>query len=126
MTRSTGPSALKQMKRLRPFLLAACLAFAVAARADHDTPAGQSQHGEAYNEGPRQQAHLMPGMGNVHFPITTRNPLAQKFFDQGIGQLHGFFYFESERSFRQAVALDPFCATAYWGLAIAHYTGNCN
>ncbi len=122
MARSTDPSAFERMNRFRllPLLLAACLTFALAARADHDTPAGQSQHGEAYNEGPRQQAHLMPGMGNVHFPITTKNPLAQKFFDQGIGQLHGFFYFESERSFRQAVALDPFCATAYWGLAMAN------
>ena len=62
----------------------------------------------------------MPGMGDVHFPIATRNPLAQKFFDQGIGQLHGFFYFESERSFRQVAALDPFCATAYWGMAMAN------
>lgn len=101
-------------------LLVACLAFALAARADHDTPAGQSLHGEAYNEGPRQQAHLMPGMGNVHFSIATKNPLAQKFFDQGIGQLHGFFYFESERSFRQAAALDPFCASPYWGMAMAN------
>lgn len=108
------------MNRLSLPLLAAGLAFALTARADHDTPAGQSLHGEAYNEGPRQQAHLMSGMGNVHFPIATRNPLAQKFFDQGIGQLHGFFYFESERSFRQVAALDPFCATAYWGMAMAN------
>ncbi|KAF0177005.1 MAG: alkyl hydroperoxide reductase/thiol specific antioxidant/Mal allergen [Limisphaerales bacterium] len=108
------------MNRSLPLLLVACLAPATAARADHDTPAGQSLHGEAYNEGPRQQAHLMPGMGNVHFPIATKNPLAQKFFDQGIGQLHGFFYFEAERSFRQVAALDPFCATAYWGIAMAN------
>lgn len=120
MARRAGPSALTHMNRLPLPLLAAGLAFALAARADHDTPAGQSLHGEAYNEGPRQQAHLMPGMGNVHFPIATKNPLAQKFFDQGIGQLHGFFYFEAERSFRQVAALDPFCATAYWGIAMAN------
>ena len=120
MARRSGPSALTHMNRLSLPLLAAGLAFTLAARADHDTPAGQSLHGEAYNEGPRQQAHLMPGMGNVHFPIATKNPLAQKFFDQGIGQLHGFFYFEAERSFRQVAALDPFCATAYWGIAMAN------
>jgi peroxiredoxin len=120
MARPNGPSALTHMNRLPLPLLVAGLAFTLAARADHDTPAGQSMHGEAYNEGPRQQAHLMPGMGNVHFPIATKNPLAQKFFDQGIGQLHGFFYFEAERSFRQVAALDPFCATAYWGIAMAN------
>ena len=103
-----------------PLLLVACLALATVARADHDTPAGQSLHGDAYNEGPRQKAHLMPGMGNVQFPISTKAPQAQAFFNQGIGQLHGFFYFESERSFRQVAALDPFCATAYWGMAMAN------
>ncbi len=101
-------------------LLLACLLCVLPARADHDQPAGHSLAGDAFNEGPRQQAHLMPGMGAVHFPISTRNPLAQKFFNQGIGQLHGFFYFESERSFRQAAALDPFCASAYWGMAMAN------
>lgn len=120
MVRPVGPSALTHMNRLSFPLLAAGLTFAFVAHADHDTPAGQSMHGEAFNEGPRQQAHLMPGMGNVHFPIATRNELAQKFFNQGIGQLHGFFYFEAERSFRQVAALDPFCATAYWGIAMAN------
>ncbi len=62
----------------------------------------------------------MPGMGGVHFPITTRHPLGQKFFDQGIGQLHGFFYFEAERSFRQVAALDPGCPMAFWGMAMAN------
>ena len=35
--------------------------------------AGHSYHGEAFNEGPRQQAYLIPGMANVDFPITTKN-----------------------------------------------------
>lgn len=110
------------MKLLPPpvWLLAVALAHATAARADHDQPAGHSLLGDAYNEGPRQQAHLMPGMSNVHFPISTKHPLAQKFFNQGIGQLHGFFYLEAERSFRQVAALDPFCASAYWGMAMAN------
>ena len=122
MAPRTGPSALEHMKSLPPptWLLVACLAFAAAARADHDQPAGHSLMGDAYNEGPRQQAHLMPGMSNVHFPISTKHPLAQKFFNQGIGQLHGFFYLEAERSFRQVAALDPFCASAYWGMAMAN------
>ncbi len=119
---SAQPSAHEHMKRLFPscWFAVVCLALAGAARADHDQPAGHSLQGDAYNEGPRQQAHLMPGMGNVHFLISTKNPLAQKFFDQGIGQLHGFFYLEAERSFRQVAALDPFCASAYWGMAMAN------
>jgi len=81
---------------------------------------GHSASGEAFNEGPRQAAVLMAGTGDVNFPVTTSNPLAQKFFNQGIGQLHGFWYFEAERSFRQAAMLDPECAMAYWGMAMAN------
>lgn len=77
-------------------------------------------HGEAFNEGPRQAAVLMPGTGNVHFPCTCATPEVQQFVDQGLGQLHGFWYYEAERSFRQAAKLDPECAIAYWGMAMAN------
>ena len=81
---------------------------------------GHSYHGEAFNEGPRQSAYLMKGMGRVRFSITTSVQEAQLFFTQGIAQLHGFWYFEAERSFRQAAMLDPDCAMAYWGMAVAN------
>ncbi|MDR3620744.1 MAG: redoxin domain-containing protein [Paludisphaera borealis] len=82
--------------------------------------AGHSLHGEAFNDGPRRQAGLTPGMGKVRFAVTTGRPEAQAFIDQGVGQLHSFFYFEAERSFRQAAKLDPDCAMAYWGMAMAN------
>ena len=83
---------------------------------------GHSTHGEAFNEGPRQSAYLMGGTGNVHFPVTTDSKEAQAFIEQGIGQLHGFWYLEAERSFRQAAAIDEDCAMAYWGAAMAAYS----
>ena len=81
---------------------------------------GHSTHGEVFNEGPRQAAYLMSGMGIVRFPATTANEDARKFIEQGVAQLHGFWYFESERSFRQAAMLDPDCAIAYWGMAMSN------
>jgi peroxiredoxin len=94
---------------------------ATAAPADRPGPAaGHSAHGEAFNDGPRQAARLMGGTGPCHFSVTTASTEAQQFFDQGVGQLHGFWYFEAERSFRQAAKLDPACAMAYWGLAMAN------
>ena len=81
---------------------------------------GHSYHGEAFNEGPRQAAYLMGGTGDVDFPVSTKSEKAQKFFNQGVGQLHGFWYFEAERSFRQAALLDPKCAMNYWGMALAN------
>lgn len=114
------------MKFLPILGLLAALPFAL--HAEEPAPAkpaekpapGHSMHGEAFNEGPRQAAVLMPGMGTVHFPITTSSPRAQKYFDQGVSQLHGFWYFEAERSFRQAAALDAECAMAYWGMSMAN------
>jgi peroxiredoxin len=81
---------------------------------------GHSVHGEAFNAGPRHTAYRMPGMGKVHFPATTKKPEAQAFIDQGVAQLHSFYYFESERSFRQAAKIDPDCAMAYWGMAMSN------
>ena len=85
-----------------------------------EVEAGHSMHGEAFNEGPRQAAYLMEGMGNIQFDISTSQPLAKKFFNQGVAQLHGFWYYEAERSFRQAAMLDPDCAMCYWGMALAN------
>ncbi len=82
--------------------------------------AGHSMHGETFNEGPRQAAYLMEGMGNIQFDVSTSHGEAKKFFRQGVAQLHGFWYYEAERSFRQAAALDPNCAMCYWGMALAN------
>lgn len=92
-----------------------------ASEANPATPApGHSLHGETFDDGPRQRAHLMAGMGQVRFPVTTPNPEAQAFVEQGVSQLHSFYYLEAERSFRTAAELDPDCALAYWGMAMAN------
>ena len=94
---------------------------APASEANPAVPAaGHSVHGEAFNDGPRHAAYLMPGMGKVRFPVTSKKPDVQAFFDQGVAQLHSFYYFESERSFRQAAMIDPDCAMAYWGMAMSN------
>jgi peroxiredoxin len=90
-----------------------------AATTEEPAP-GHSLHAEVFNEGPRQKAYLMPGMPKIDFPATTKSIEAQAFINQGVGQLHGFWYFEAERSFRQAAALDPACGIAYWGMAMAN------
>ncbi len=104
---------------MQPVRFLIFIALALPARAADPLP-GHSVHGEAFNEGPRQEAHLMSGTGRVDFPITTNKKAAQQFFTQGVGQLHGFWFFEAERSFRQAAKYDPECAMAYWGLAMAN------
>lgn len=81
---------------------------------------GHSHHGEEFDGGPRQDAYIMGGTGNVHFPVSSKVPHVQEFIDQGIGQLHGFWFVEAERSFRKVITLDPNCGIAYWGVAMAN------
>lgn len=81
---------------------------------------GHSEHGEAFNEGPRQAAVLMEGCGKVNFTVTARSDEARKFFNQGVAQFHGFWFYEAERSFRQALKLDPEMAMGYWGCSLAN------
>ena len=78
---------------------------------------GHSVHGTAYDQGLRTRPWKMAGIGTVHFPVTTKDPEVQAWFDQGIALLHSFWYEEAERSFRWCLRLDPDCAMAYWGLA---------
>ena len=78
---------------------------------------GHSRHGEAFDSGPREKPWVIENIGKVNFPITTKNPEVQQWFNQGIALLHSFWFFEAERSFRWALKLDPECAMCYWGLA---------
>src|SRR5688572_4574879 len=85
---------------------------------DDRTP-GHSARGHAFDQGPRQKPWKMEGIGKAHFPITTSVPEVQEWFDQGITLLHSFWFYEAERTFRWCIELDPECAMAYWGMALA-------
>ncbi len=68
---------------------------------------------------PLLPARLMDGMGTTNMPVTTRSEEARRFFNQGISQMHSFWFLESERSFLQAATLDPDMAMAYWGISVS-------
>jgi hypothetical protein len=61
---------------------------------------------------------LMPGLGEVHHPVSTKNRQAQQFFDQGLKLVFGFNHDEARRSFQHAAELDPKLAMAWWGVAL--------
>jgi tetratricopeptide (TPR) repeat protein len=61
---------------------------------------------------------LYAGMGAGIHPVTTKSPLAQKYFDQGLAFTYGFNHDEADYSFEQAARLDPQLAMAYWGIAL--------
>jgi tetratricopeptide (TPR) repeat protein len=62
---------------------------------------------------------LLSGVGNIHHTVSTDNPEAQRFFDQGLNQIYGFNHQEAIRSFQRAAELDPKLAMAHWGVALA-------
>src|SRR3954469_16456891 len=68
---------------------------------------------------PEKPVELAPGLGPHHHPIATKNPEAQKFFDQGLNLTYGFNHAEAARSFRKAAELDPGAAMPLWGLGLA-------
>ena len=68
---------------------------------------------------PEKPVTLYKGLGAWRHPITTSNADAQKYFDQGLSLLYSFNRYESLRSFRKAVELDPSATMAYWGMAMA-------
>ena len=67
----------------------------------------------------RAGAPLFEGMGDYHRSITTSDPGAQRYFNQGMVLAFGFNHAEAIRSFRAAQTLDDQCAMCYWGEALA-------
>ncbi|MEH1934102.1 MAG: hypothetical protein V7L14_10305 [Nostoc sp.] len=67
----------------------------------------------------RQPYTLISGLGTTHHPVSTSNPQAQEFFDQGLNLIYAFNHDEAVRSFQYAAKLDPHLAIAYWGIALA-------
>jgi tetratricopeptide (TPR) repeat protein len=62
---------------------------------------------------------LYDGLGAYSRKVTTKSAEAQRYFDQGLGFLHGFNHRAAIRAFQQAAELDPECTMAHWGVALA-------
>jgi tetratricopeptide (TPR) repeat protein len=63
---------------------------------------------------------LLDNLGTHHYAISTQEPLAQRYFDQGLRLYYAFNHAEAIRAFEESFRLDPDCAMCYWGLALAH------
>jgi tetratricopeptide (TPR) repeat protein len=80
---------------------------------------GAQEHAASHNGPKTRPVTLVTGLGNLHHPVSTKNPQAQKFFDQGLRFIYAFNHDEAARSFQHADELDPKLAMAYWGVAEA-------
>jgi len=57
-------------------------------------------------------------LGTLAFPITTKSPRAQTYFNQGLRLSFAFNHAEAQRAFQTAQKLDPDCAACFWGEAL--------
>jgi len=60
---------------------------------------------------------LYPGYGGGGFAITTADPRAQAFFDNGMQLAHAFAHGAASAAFAEAAKLDATCAMCHWGAA---------
>jgi tetratricopeptide (TPR) repeat protein len=98
---------------IRPVIVGALLLWAGAA----GIHAGQDhQHTPDASGG----VAAMTGLGSHHHRISTRNPLAQRLFDQGLVLLYGFNHGQAIRLFERAAELDPKAPMPLWGIALAY------
>lgn len=63
------------------------------------------------------KAPIFKGLDALDYPVNTKSPEAQKYFNQGLVLAYGFNHAEAARSFYYATKLDPECAMCYWGYA---------
>ena len=98
------------MKTLATVMCAAffCLVVAAQDHTSHTTPHATTR-----------PVTLVTGLGDLHHPVSTHNPQAQQFFDQGLRFIYAFNHDEAARSFQHAAELDPTLAMAFWGVAEA-------
>ncbi|MEJ8812201.1 hypothetical protein WKW77_14050 [Variovorax ureilyticus] len=97
-----GPGATGQ-----PDLLKALVRVAATqtAKAPPDSPASA-------------EVPLYKDLGSLGFRISTKNPKAQVYFNQGLRLAFGFNHAEAQRAFQAAQKLDPQCAMCFWGEAL--------
>ena len=65
----------------------------------------------------KQISPLFENLGNHTYKVSTKNELAQRFFNQGLRLTYAFNHAEAHRSFMEAGRLDSNLAMAFWGQA---------
>lgn len=58
------------------------------------------------------------GVGRVEFPVSC-GPAASAHFESGVAMFHSFWFPQADSAFQAALEVDPECAMAEWGRAMA-------
>jgi tetratricopeptide (TPR) repeat protein len=116
----SSPSSPSSPSRPSCLFVAVVVAVIVAAA----TVFAQSHAGHVMPPLPRELIErplpLRTGIGAAHDAVSTQDPQAQAYYDQGLAYLHSFIWIEAARSFHQALRLDSRLAMADVGLSYAY------
>jgi tetratricopeptide (TPR) repeat protein len=99
------------LHRVLSIAFVSCLAGATAVGAHDDAQAPAPAAGA--------EVPLYADLGTLTYRISADNPLAQRYFDQGLRLTYAFNHAEAVRAYREAQRLSPECALCYWGEAFA-------
>lgn len=91
---------------------------AAAAKKNELTPYGQLPQASSAPQPTGDDPPLWNNLGTLSYTVTTSQPRAQQYFNQGLRLAYGFNHDEAARSFRAAQKIDPACAMCYWGEAL--------
>lgn len=97
---------------LTPLLVTTLVVAAGIPRSSHAAEAATSADAAA------KPAPLFNDLGTRHWPISTKNELAQRYFNQGMVLTYGFNHAEAQRSFLEVTKLDPDCPMGWWGASL--------
>ena len=103
------------------FVHAALIAAAAASVVSAQAPTQMHYAASVESQLPAPDGSLAPrlqNLGSHAFPVSTSNPQAQRFMNQGLNLAYAFNHAEAGRAFREAARLDPGCAMAFWGQAL--------
>jgi tetratricopeptide (TPR) repeat protein len=88
------------------------------AQARTEVPKAEMQAASLASQFADTDPPLWDGLGSISYKITTANPEAQTYFDQGLRLTYAFNHGEAQRAFHKAQKLDPTCVMCFWGEAL--------
>ncbi len=80
---------------------------------------GVSMSAPAHASDDTPRARLLDGVGAYSRPISTESEPAQRYFDQGLNLIYGYYFVHAVASFQEALRHDPDHPMLHWGLALA-------
>src|SRR6266496_6134994 len=83
---------------------------------EHHTP---TMNASMPDSGGGGRTPLYDNLGTLHMAVTTRSPVAQRYFDQGLRLTYGFNHAEAINSFTEGTRHDSICVMCWWGIANA-------